>query len=795
MKNIVTLLFASSLFLVLNSMELNSTGRAVHTGAPGEQTCARSGCHDSFGLNTGSGSITINAPGLENNQYVPGQNYTVQVTVAFAGRNLFGVGFEALLNSGANAGVLTAGAGNQILTGSILGNVRNTIAHVQNGGASPNTHTFQFTWTAPAAGAGTVTFYTAGVCANGNGGDSGDNVYSTSRTLNPLEAPTTPQVVVAGDNVLCEGESVVLSVTSQPGVTFTWQNENGTALGSGAQFTATSVGCYSVVASNVAGSAPASESVCLVLSNPDAAFSGLPPSVCIDAPPLNLQPLTPGGDFSGSGISGQVFSPAAAGEGFHQVQHTITDLNGCSANATVTTEVIALPAISFESIEGAICANAAPVVLVPSVEGAVFNGNGMQGDNFNPALANIGVNTISLVYTASGCSTLYQSSIEVVEAPSAEFAGLDPTYCLNAEDIVLLPVQPGGVFSGNGIGEGNSFSPASAGIGVWTIEYAVVLDNGCTAALAREVNVVESGNSAFAPLAISYCTNDVPVPLIPELPGGSFSGNGVENEAFNPSQTGPGEFTVVYTLNLGDCSSESAQSIVVLEAPDASFSGLDSSYCVNDAMVVLSTVTNGGDWSGPGVLDNTFQPQLAGAGEVQVMYTLVADNGCVDAESQEVEIRPLPDAALEVEGGAITAVAGADAYDWFECDSNMPIPNEQTSLFTSELDGAFFAQITTNGCTAITECVTVEVVSVQSVFGEHRWQVYPNPVASWLNLAHASGPFTVEVVTLTGALVVRHVSSGSALRIDVSAMSPGMYVVRLMSDEEVNTMPVIIGPR
>lgn len=794
MKNLITLLFGSALLLVLSSMELNSTGRAVHTGAPGEQTCARSGCHDSFALNSGTGSISIQAPGLENNQYIPGQTYTIQVTLAFTGRNLFGLGFEALLNSGANAGVLTAGAGNQVLTGSILGNVRNTITHIQNGGASPNTHTFQFSWTAPAAGAGTVTFYTAGVCANSNGGDSGDNVYSTSRTLNPLVAPTTPAVSQTGDNALCIGESSILFVSPEPGVTYTWLDQNGNTVATGPQLSVAAEGCYSIVSSNAAGSAPASQPICFTTSNPSAEFSGLSTAVCIDAPALELSPSQAGGLFAGNGINGNVFSPSLAGEGFHQVSYSITDPNGCSASSTAIIEVVAVPAVSFTVPEMAICANGAPVELEPSILGGEFTGNGVSGTVFNPALATIGTNTVTLLYVVNGCSSSYAADITVLPAPSAAFTGLAPTYCLNASDATLVPTESGGVFSGNGLTGASTFSPTNAGVGVWDILYSITLDNGCFASQSQQVSVVESGNSSFAPLAASYCTNDTAVDLLPTLQGGVFTGQGVTGSVFSPSVAGAGEVVIVYTLDIGDCSSQSSQTALVLPAPDASFTGLNESYCANDDIVILTPAVGGGNWSGAGVLGNTFYPQVAGEGTVDVVYTLVDENGCSDEQSQTVEILPLPGIELDVQAGTVTADAGADAYQWYDCSTNSPIAGATDNSYTSEIDGAFSVQITQNGCTATTECAVVEVVSVHSVEDDNGWSAFPNPAAHILNITHNGGVFSVEVYSVRGELVQRRMSAISAVQLDVATWAPGMYMIRVMTPQEVKTLPVVVAP-
>lgn len=158
-------------------------GKAGVSGGLNEETCAASGCHDSYSLNSGTGSITISSPNMTNWTYVPGTTYTISVTVAQTNINLFGLCFEALKSNGDNAGTLHAGTGTQIKNKTVGAFQRHSITHNTNTGASANTHTFTFTWDAPTTDVGNVTFSVAGLAANGNGNESGDRVYSTTQVV------------------------------------------------------------------------------------------------------------------------------------------------------------------------------------------------------------------------------------------------------------------------------------------------------------------------------------------------------------------------------------------------------------------------------------------------------------------------------------------------------------------------------------------------------------------------------------------------------------------------------------
>jgi hypothetical protein len=187
MKKITLGLVAMGIAIITMSWDILSTnGKSGATGSPGEVNCTD--CHSTYAVNTGGGSITIAAPTLTGWQYIPSTTYAINVTVARTGNSLFGVDFEALQSSGANAGtlVITNSAETQIKNTTISGNSRSNVVHKTNGGATTNTHTFSFNWTAPATNVGNVTFYAAGDACNANGSTSGDYVYTSSQVVTPL---------------------------------------------------------------------------------------------------------------------------------------------------------------------------------------------------------------------------------------------------------------------------------------------------------------------------------------------------------------------------------------------------------------------------------------------------------------------------------------------------------------------------------------------------------------------------------------------------------------------------------
>ena len=148
------------------------------TGAPGENTCQRSGCH-------GGGSFTggVLLTGIPDT-IMAGQTYNLTLT---HNSNATRAGFQITCLDSLNvkAGTLVAGAGSNVGSASGRQYVRQSTFKTLSAG----TTSWNFSWTAPAATAGNFAkFYFASLAANGNGGTSGDNVLTANKTV--VYAPT-----------------------------------------------------------------------------------------------------------------------------------------------------------------------------------------------------------------------------------------------------------------------------------------------------------------------------------------------------------------------------------------------------------------------------------------------------------------------------------------------------------------------------------------------------------------------------------------------------------------------------
>ncbi len=165
-------------------------------------------------------------------------------------------------------------------------------------------------------------------------------------------------------------------------------------------------------------------------------------AVCVDAGPVALSGGLPaGGSYSGTGVSGGNFDPAAAGVGPHTITYTYTDENNCTNSCTFTITVNALPVVSAGSY-GPVCPEAADIALGGSPAGGTWSGTGVTGNFFDPSA---GTQTLTYTYTdGNGCTNSAQTTITVFASPNIE-AGSNSPVCVGAT--IELTASPNGYAS------------------------------------------------------------------------------------------------------------------------------------------------------------------------------------------------------------------------------------------------------------------------------------------------------------------------------------------------------------
>ena len=499
-----------------------------------------------------------------------------------------------------------------------------------------------------------VNFYQQPIADAGQGGSECDLDFELEATASIGNGEWTysgPGTATFSPNA--NNPSATVTVDASGSYTFTWTEDNN--------------GCT------------ASDDVSIVFNElPVVSFTGLDTQYCVDvttATPLTGTPA--GGTFSGLGISGNTFVPSLAGVGTIFITYTYTDGNGCTDSETQGVDVNGLPNVSFSGLTSAYCEDdTSPYTLTGAPFGGTFVGSGITGDDFIPADASSGIQTIEYTYTDPfGCTSNDEQQVTVNELPVVTFSGLAASYCENASNVPLTGNPVGGTFSGTGI-VGSSFSSVSAGTGIHTITYTYTDGNTCTNTTSQQVTVNAVPLPIITPSGTSeICDGDN---LVLNA-GGGYSvynwSNSTNGQTTNVTQAG--SYNVIVTTAAG-CSGTSPAVQVVVNLPPVVDLGADTIICTASSLTLDAGNTGSSySWSTLEILQ-AITVTTTGAYTVQV----TDQNGCIGFDDISVTVSNLLDPIIVANGplefcagGTVTLDGGVgyDSYQWSTSETSQDI--------------------------------------------------------------------------------------------------------------------------
>jgi hypothetical protein len=653
--------------IIIQAATLDSNGIAGRTGSPGETTCATSGCHSSFSLNSGPGSTTITST-VPSSGYVAGTTYSVSVIVAQSGFSLFGFGFEALNSSNASAGTLSIT--NTASTKLQNSGSRVNVVHTLNGGAAANAKTFTFNWTAPATSTGNVTFYAAGNAANKNGNTSGDYIYSKTLVVLPATTTTTITTGSVSGNPYCAGQtgiSIPFTATGKynSGNIFTTQLSSAT----GSFTTPMTIGTLTSTTSGTIVSSIALPSTAgtqyrirVISSNPSTSGTDNGSNLTISLPPstsnagtvqticgtsVTLAGNTPtigSGTWTLVSGSGTISTPSSAtstvtglGTGANVFKWTISN-SGCTASTSnVTITAVASPTTANAGKDQTVCGTSATLAgNTPTVGSGTWTLVSGSGTISTPSNATstvtslgTGANVFKWSISNSGCTTSTSNvTITAVASPTTANAGPDQTACTNSTTLAGNAAVEGTgtwtIVSGSGtFTNANSPTTAVTNLGTGSNTFRWTISNVPCTASSDNVIVTQAGSitASNAGPDQTICSNSSTLagntPVIGTGAWSLISGTGTVTTPANPTSTvtnlGVGQNTFRWTISNASCAPSIDDIIITIKAtPTTANAGPNQPVCTNQASLAGNTPSIGtGTWtliSGNGTITTPSSP-------------------------------------------------------------------------------------------------------------------------------------------------------------------------------------------
>ena len=315
--------------------------------------------------------------------------------------------------------------------------------------------------------------------------------------------------------------------------------------------------------------------------------------------------------------------------------------------------------------------------------------------------------------------------------------------CYNAVPVRLAAKPLGGTFIGHGV-SGSVFNPslaALAGFSTDTIVYKYTTGKGGCAGydtLIAKIYPQDTVSFSGFNVSASYCLTNAPnvtlignhndsgtFSVVPPPPVGTLTGN-----VFSVSKAGYGEHDVIYSYTnpTTGCVTTDTTTVDVYSAGNIDFSGLDTvnGYCTNTSYVSLSGFPQGGTFSGPGVIGNSFSPSLAGSGQFTITYIYVNNSGCSGSRSHTVTVKQATTSTVSISGldSVYCANSSAATLTGFPLGGTFSVPGAPNgtltgNTFSPSVAGAGFYNVVynykdNNGCTYV-DTLTAKVYALTPV--------------------------------------------------------------------------------
>lgn len=429
---------------------------------------------------------------------------------------------------------------------------------------------------------------------------------------------------------------------------------------------------------------------------------------------------TPGGTWTGTGVTGNMFDPATAGVGDHVITYSVGSAP-CNADSSRIISVAPTPSSGTANISSSnICPGNSITLTLVGATGNIQWESSPDGGSYTDIL---GATTTlwsespsaDRYYRArveeAGCGSVYSNVVNVaVHNEDASFSYSSALYCIDDSDPTpTISGTPGGTFSeasGNVVLTNSSTGEIDLSLsipgGPYTIDY--VTPNGCDTQ-SFDVSISDRDTASFSFSATAFCSSDSnPTATISGTSGGSFScsnanivfANTSSGEIDLSSSIAGGPYSIIYTTS-GPCPDSSTFAISITQETTAN-AGPDQTNlsCGTTSTILLASTppSGSGTWTiqsgSGGSIDSVNDPNSSfsgTAGETYVLRWTISNAPCAD-NYDEVTIA-FPNEAITADAGVNQTGASMCNLTSTTLAANNPFPGSGTWIILSGIGGSF----------------------------------------------------------------------------------------------------------
>ncbi len=163
-------------------------------------------------------------------------------------------------------------------------------------------------------------------------------------------------------------------------------------------------------------------------------------------------------------------------------------------------------------------------------------------------------------------------------------------------------------------------------------------------------------------------------------------------------------------------------------------------------------------------------------------HTLTTIEGCDSLITLDLTINTV-DVSVTVTDSVITANETGAAYQWLDCGNNFALLTGDTSqVFTATANGIYAVEVTKNGCTDTSVCITISTVGIKNNDFFEGVSCFPNPNQGVVNINLGSlKDVTINVYSIQGRLLYRATNINSSIHTFEFDKVSGVYIIEVSS--------------
>jgi hypothetical protein len=267
----------------------------------------------------------------------------------------------------------------------------------------------------------------------------------------------------------------------------------------------------------------------------------------------------------------------------------------------------------------------------------------------------------------------------------------------------------------------------------------------------------------------------------------------------------PPETTTYYVRvsNQFGCYIDKSVQVTRVDKPTIEISGLWPAYCANDpSSTVVGRPVGGTYYGSPGLIGDTFYPDLAPSGINWVYYSYAAPSGCSNVDSISVNVVPLPVAMHQPDTNLcadkfiiLHAGPGMDNYLWSNglTDSVIVVDSTGRGLGIHKV----WVYVTKDGC-ADKDTAQINFIICPIGFEEKEtaglFKIYPNPASADIvisNTTDDAGDLRFELLNMSGEKIRDGILREKQTRLSIAGLKAGIYILRIWRGDKAYPFRIV----